>query len=213
MKNLSIAAFIISLMTVFTGCRSTEMNLNDCKRTVREIYNSGRYREELQRSVSKGETEIILPSSGKAAIVFDVDETSLSNYSYLNSIDFGFIPEDWDRWILQEKAEAIAPVLELYKRLSQKGVHTIFITGRTASQYEATFNNLVSQGYTKFDTLIVRQKSGANINAASTKELERKRLAEAGYTIVACVGDQWSDMSGSYTGVKIKLPNYIYFIP
>ena len=33
-----------------------------------------------------------------------------------------------------------------------------------------------------------------------------------GYSIVATVGDQWSDFEGGHTGYKVKLPNYLYTI-
>ena len=41
---------------------------------------------------------------------------------------------------------------------------------------------------------------------------QRKDLEERGYTIVATVGDQWSDFGGGSTGYMVKLPNYLYTI-
>lgn len=207
-----IPVLFIAAVLLIGGCRSAEMNLNTCKKTVREIYSSGRYEAELKQAVADGESEIDFSPQDKPAVVFDVDETALSNYSYLNSMDFGYVHDSWNQWILEAKAEPVIPVLELYRRLETKGVHTIFVTGRNEGQYSATYKNLVEAGYTKFDTLIVKQKSDAGMTAARIKETERQRLTEAGYTIIACVGDQWSDMAGKFTGTKIKLPNYVYLI-
>lgn len=207
-----MSAMFIAAALLISGCKSSEMNLNNCKKNVRDIYSSGRYETELKQAVAEGEAEIEYTVQGKPAVVFDVDETALSNFSYLNSMDFGYIHDSWNSWILEAKAEPIIPVLVLYKRLQTKGVHTIFVTGRSAGQYSATYKNLIETGYTKFDTLIVKQKSDSGLTASIIKETERQRLTEAGYTIIACVGDQWSDMAGKFTGAKIKLPNYVYLI-
>jgi predicted secreted acid phosphatase len=211
MRKFFLPALFI--LFIFSGCQSDELNLSICKKSVREIYKSGRYDSELQKAIVDAEAGIDFAVSGKTAAVFDIDETVLSNYSYLNSVDFGYMSEDWDNWILQSKGEPIIPSLELYKRLLSRGIHIIFLTGRGAGQYEATYKNLVNAGFTKFDTLIMRRSSGANLNAGKSKEAERTKLVQdGGYTIIACIGDQWSDMEGAFTGKKIKLPNYIYLI-
>lgn len=38
-------------------------------------------------------------------------------------------------------------------------------------------------------------------------------LQEAGFTILACFGDQWSDLSGPYAGLaSFILPNPFYYL-
>ena len=44
------------------------------------------------------------------------------------------------------------------------------------------------------------------------KEQKRKEFAGHGYNIIMCVGDQPSDLYGEYTGIKVKIPNYVYII-
>ena len=77
---------------------------------------------------------------------------------------------------------------------------------------EATRRNLIEQGYTKFDTLIVRSEAERNLSAASFKLQKRNELVKNGYDIIASVGDQQSDFEGGNTGYEIKLPNYLYLL-
>jgi HAD superfamily, subfamily IIIB (Acid phosphatase) len=44
------------------------------------------------------------------------------------------------------------------------------------------------------------------------KTEERRKLAEAGYTIIATVGDQESDLEGGFAECMFKVPNPFYFI-
>jgi hypothetical protein len=44
------------------------------------------------------------------------------------------------------------------------------------------------------------------------KTEERRKLAEAGYTIIATVGDQESDLEGGSAECRFKVPNPFYFI-
>ena len=48
--------------------------------------------------------------------------------------------------------------------------------------------------------------------AAEWKEAKREVLVSKGYNIIACIGDQWSDLEGGSTGIKIKLPSYLYLL-
>ena len=45
------------------------------------------------------------------------------------------------------------------------------------------------------------------------KSRERARIERRGYTIVANVGDQDSDLAGGHAERAFKLPNPFYFIP
>src|SRR5262249_8566479 len=69
----------------------------------------------------------------KPALVLDIDETSLSNWSNLKANNFGFIadgacdrlpsgPCGFKAWILQGVAPAIMPALDLFNAAKAKGV-------------------------------------------------------------------------------------------
>ena len=50
-------------------------------------------------------------------------------------------------------------------------------------------------------------------SAVDFKMPERKKISELGYTIILCMGDQQSDLSGGYCEKTVKLPNPVYFLP
>lgn len=188
------------------------INLSDAKKSVKEYYRSLQYQEELDSIVTdaiRQVRQLDLPKN--AAFVFDVDETALSNIEYELKYDFGYIKEEWNKWVMEERAPAIRPVKNFYDTLLAMGIKIIFITGRNESQYQATFNNLKKAGYAQFDTLICRSKDESNLSAREFKALKRKELTEKKqYKIIGTVGDQWSDHEGGYTIIKVKLPNYMY---
>lgn len=209
-KGLLLAIF-------FVGCSTTSefrlVNLSETKSLVQNYYESGNFEKETEEIFLNAVEEIEkLSPVENPAVVFDVDETALSNYEHTKEIGFGYVPSLWHEWITQGDAKAIPQSLKFYNYLRSKNVAVIFITGRYEEAKTATFNNLINEGYTVFDTLIVREKSEMKIPAAEFKALKRKQLTEKGYNIIACVGDQWSDMVGGYAGIKIKLPNYLYTI-
>lgn len=188
-------------------------NLDTAKSLVRNYYESGTYDRECETALTQGISEIESnPIPENAAAIFDVDDTALSNYNSSKQIGFGYVPSHWKASIESGKAEAVVQTKKFYDWLTSKNIKIIFLTGRDYDDYTATKNNLINRGYIQFDTLIVRNKQEKNLPAATWKESIRKQLAMNGYKIIACIGDQWSDLSGEFTGVKIKLPNYLYII-
>ncbi len=208
-----IKLFIISIIVfVFTSCSSVPMNLQTAKMQVQNYYESGRYSNDLKEIIVSAEDEInnVKPDN-KSVVVFDVDETALSNYEAVKSVHFGYVESLWNDWINEAKAPAIPEVKSLYDFVVSKHIKVIFITGRDSSQYEVTYKNLKTAGYSIFDTLILKNNS-LHITTGKFKSGKRKELTIKGYDIIASVGDQSSDFEGSYYGIKIKLPNYLYLI-
>lgn len=198
---------------ILSSCSSTIPNLTEQIRIIQYHYESGAYNKELNEIVSDARNEFagILPSKN-SAVVFDIDETALSNYEAIKSMGFGYISDYWHKWILEAKAPAIEEVKDLYHFLISRGFKIIFITGRNHKEYNATYKNLINEGYTKFDTLIVRSPELKDAPAYNFKSIERLVLTQMGYRIAGCVGDQESDLEGENTGIKVKLPNYLYII-
>ena len=58
--------------------------------------------------------------------------------------------------------------------------------------------------------MIVRSKLDKDLGSQNFKTKERENLTKAGYEIIATVGDQWTDLNGGFSGIKIKVPNYLY---
>jgi acid phosphatase len=209
----SLTKILLLLSVLICSCSPKLTNLNFVKEEVAEYYESGKFDKELDEIISDAMKEfesIIIEDS--TAVVFDVDETVLSNYEINKAIDFGYVPEIWDEWIKEARAPAIPGVKKLYNLLVEKGINIIFITGRKDYHYKATLINLYSEGYLSFDTLIVRMNNEYDIDAIEYKSKKREELSARGYKIIGTVGDQWSDLEGSFHGIQVKIPNYIYYI-
>jgi acid phosphatase len=213
-NSLSILFGII----ILAGCTSTDptlkvMNLGAAKNAVQAYYESGGFDRECEKIIDDAIDQIDgIKLSGKSAVVFDIDETALSNYEYTKEIGFGYVYKLWNEWQQKGIAPAIKDTKRFYDYLISKNIHVIFVTGRNSEVGEATKRNLIEQGYAKFDTLIIRSDSERKISAAEWKAVKREELVSKGYNIIACIGDQWSDLVGGNTGIKIKLPSYLYLL-
>jgi hypothetical protein len=84
------------------------------------------------------------------------------------------------------------------------------MTGRKVKEYASTEHNLIDQGFTGFDQLIMRTPAEEKLTAQAYKSQRRKQLTESGVIIAGTVGDQCSDLLGGYAGHTVKLPNYLY---
>jgi len=147
-----------------------------------------------------------------SVVIFDVDETALNNYGLAKQMDFGYVYDLNKKWNQELNAPAIPQVKVLYNYLISKGAEIIFLTGRNWSEYEVTYKNLIKEGYTKFDTLITQREDEQNLKAQEFKSKIRTGLTNQGHQIIGTVGDQWTDLNGPYSGIQIKIPNYLYEI-
>ena len=159
----------------------------------------------------------------RPALVLDIDETSLSNWSNIKANNFGFIPGGacdrlptgpcgFKEWILQATAPPIMSALDLFNAAKAKGVAVFFITGRRDKERQATLWNLDRAGYEGWAKLITRPDDDARSTIEPFKTEERRKIAASGYTIIADVGDQQSDLGG-FAECTFKVPNPFYFIP
>lgn len=209
-----IHTLTLFLTLTLLSCTSDELiNLRLAKDRVKDYYESGKYDEDLEEIYSKAKSQIEkIKIKNNSTAIFDVDDTALSNYQISKRLDFGFDYQIVQNWVMSAKLPAIKQTLDFYNYLKSKGIKLIFLTGRQTEEYDATYKNLVELGYRDFDTIIVRNELERKIGAAEFKSKKRKELTEKGYEIIICVGDQWTDFEGDYTGIKIKLPNYLYEI-
>jgi acid phosphatase len=213
MKNHFTIFNLLLIGIFFASCSPTLLNLTTAKKNVVEYYESGKFDEEAKEAVDEAIAHFEKINFEKnAAVVFDVDETALSNYEFNTRYDFGYASDLWDAWIKEAKATAIPQVKSLYDFLISKGAKIIFMTGRKDYHNEDTHKNLVAQGYTKFDTLITRSVNEYKLNAVEYKSAKRTELTRKGYTIIGTVGDQYSDLQGEFHGYQVKIPNYQYLI-
>lgn len=205
---------ILLLSIILISCSSNQLvNLRTAKDIVKEYYESGKYAEEMNEVIKDAKEKFDkVEVKDNSVAIFDVDETALNNYGLALMMDFGYVYDLNKKWNEELKAPAIKETQNLYFYLLKKGIKTIFLTGRNSDEYDVTYRNLIQESYTGFDTLITQSKEDQKLKAQEFKSKVRTELTNQGYEIVGTVGDQWTDLNGPYSGIQIKLPNYLYEI-
>ncbi len=205
---------LILIPFIFIGCSSSElMNMDTAKKNVQHYYENGQYDYEMTTVIDHTIEKLKSTDLGANPLaIFDIDETMLSNYPHTKELGFGFNWKLWEEWLLEADAPVIPQTKKLYDWLIANDVKIVFITGRQYEVREATLKNLKEQGITEFEDLITRSPKTGKMSAVVFKNYERSVLADKGYSIVVCVGDQWSDLEGDNVGLPVKLPNYLYKI-
>lgn len=205
---------ILLLSIILISCSSNQLvNLRTAKDIVKEYYESGKYAEEMNEVIKDAKEKFDkVEVKDNSVAIFDVDETALNNYGLALMMDFGYVYDLNKKWNEELKAPAIKETQDLYLYLLKKGIKTIFLTGRNSDEYDVTYRNLIQESYTGFDTLITQSKEDQKLKAQEFKSKVRTELTNQGYEIVGTVGDQWTDLNGPYSGIQIKLPNYLYEI-
>ena len=208
---------------VFAGCTTVSReppNLDPHKQEIRAYVDSGAYDWDIvsvaRRARSWIETRAAavtgtqpMRGDGKLAMVFDLDETLLSNWPQLSALDFGYLPAAWDAWVAAGTAPAVEPVRDLYRAARRLGVEVIFITGRREHDRAGTEKNLRAIDCADYAVLICKPDNSQETSGAF-KLGQRRRLVAEGRIIIANVGDQESDLAGGYAERTFKLPNPFY---
>lgn len=214
MKPRRTSLLLIGIVSL-AGCAVTRepRNLTEAKHQVSE-YANGRYETDLKVVAKSADAWIAHRSArgGKLAVVFDIDETTLSNLEVMRESDWGYDEARWHEWMDSAKAPAIPQLREVYQTARSRGVAVFFVTGRKERLRAATTRNLTRQGMGEFTELICRPN--ANTEPAQVyKTHHREQITRRGYTIIANIGDQPSDLAGGHAERTFKLPNPFYRIP
>jgi predicted secreted acid phosphatase len=146
----------------------------------------------------------------KLAIVFDIDETALSNLPHILANDFGYVPRVWNAWVAEGRARAIVPVQTIYDTAVRGKIDVFFITGRTAADQVPTERNLREVGYETWTKIFYLPTDNPRLTLTGYKTDTRRQLVKEGYLIIANVGDQDSDLVNGYAERTFKLPNPFY---
>ncbi len=187
---------------------------------------SGRYMNDIRRVETPAQFYILTQSAHikNPAIVLDIDETSLSNWPELaaNRLVFrmdgpcAHLPQGpcgLEAWQQQARAAAIIPTLDLFQVVRRKEIAVFFLTGRDETLRTATVQNLKRTGFADWTGLIMRPAGTTTPSAADYKAPARAKIEAMGYTVVATIGDQQSDLDGGHAMAAFKLPNPFYTIP
>lgn len=191
-------------------------NVALAKKAVLDFHHSGAFAQECKKIVRDAidhlKTHEHTFGSGKT-VVFDIDDTFLSNLEHIQRIDFCTHCGSYQayvEWVQQAKQNLIPHIKELYDYCVQQNYRIVFLSARPDECYAATIKNLALHGCTQFHCMILRTEQEAPSSSAINKLKHRTQLTQEGCEIVACVGDQESDFYGGLTGHCIKIPNYLY---
>lgn len=216
MKKFWLILSVFFITTVF----AEPENLNILKMQLKHYHDSGQYTADIDKVTAEAQAYLakrIVENQQtnikkKLAVVFDIDETSLSNYQNILTDDFGYIPKLASLQIQQANDPAIAGTLKLYKFAKANHVAIFFISGRHENLKDATIKNLQQAGYTTWSALYLTPLNYHEKSIIPFKSSVRKSIAAAGYDIVFSIGDQDSDLQGGYEDKPFKLPNPFYYI-
>lgn len=230
-RAVSIAA--VALLAVSLGCARADRldpaqppNVGDAKIAATEYHESGAYQRDLAAVTAAASAWIRerAPQVDRPALVLDIDDTSLTNWEVIAADDFGRVfdgpcdnlpngPCGWIAWDLRAATPVIAQTLALFEEARALGVDVFFITGRDESQRAATEKNLAAVGYDGYRGLYMEPVGSHYVSAANFKAPERAKIEAEGFTIIANMGDQPSDLAGGYAERTFLLPNPFYRIP
>lgn len=201
-------------------------NVGDAKIRATQYHDSGAYAHDLSSVAAQATGWMTQRASqaSKPALVLDIDETALSNWTVIQADDFGRIipgtctslpngPCGWRAWDLLGRDPAIDPTLQAYRRALAMHVAVFFITGRPESQRRATERNLHAAGYDRYVRMYMVHEGAHYASAADFKTPIRKTIEDDGYTIIANMGDQPSDLAGGHAEKDFLLPDPFYRIP
>ena len=202
---------------VFAGCGTAAhepVNIFPVKQAIRAYVDSGQYNRDIAAVAAPACRWVIERAARRRpgerlAVVFDLDETLISNWPSISDLDFGYVPAAWDAWVAAGKAPAIEPVREFYRAVRQAGVAVIILTGRRESDRAGTEKNLRDIDCGEYAALIVMPNDSKE-KIGSFKLAQRQRLTTEGWTIIANLGDQESDLVGGYAERTFKLPDPFY---
>ncbi len=158
---------------LFCACLQAEpTNIGLLRTELRRYYESGQYLKEVTAQIALAASAIPLRHKAKKpAVVFDIDETLLSNYGLNDKKDFSPTKKEIDVFMASAQAPALSPVQRLYQRAQKAHVAIFLITGRPEGFRTATILNLHHAGYRGWKKLFMlpfteKLKSVAGYKAA-----------------------------------------------
>jgi predicted secreted acid phosphatase len=129
-----------------------------------------------------------LSTGGKNAIVLDIDNTTLETHYHPITMP------------------AVPPMLALVKQAKAEGASVFFVTDRFEILRTPTQSSLTGVGY-PVDGLQMRPNfNGDPVQVNKTKA--RAAIEAQGFTIVANLGNNTTDLDGGHAERTFKLPDY-----
>lgn len=225
MKNVHLLTntlfAVACALLIGTKTFAEPMNLDALKKELKTYHDSGAYQKEVEDVLKKARayitSQVAINNQAKPpkklAVVLDIDDTSLTNYQDIVERNFNDDKKLIQKSISRGDTPPLTPMLALYNDMLQQQVAVFFVTGRNEQLKTVTERNLKAAGYKGWSGVYFRPK---NYNAASIvpyKTQARVAITQMGYTIIASIGDQKSDIEGDNIKRGFKLPNPYYYLP
>jgi acid phosphatase len=207
---------ILALLVLAIPASAATVPTGKTAEQIRAYYDGGFWNRAVKKQATKAKAYVVKRTHGKhkarkPALVLDIDETALDNYPCLNAnggIPYSAVP--YAVCVTKYDAPAIKPVRSLFRRAKALGVKVFFITGRPEAIRAGTLDNLKAAGFKGKYELILQPADYTQDSKVPYKSGARKQIEKRGFTIIANVGDQQSDLKGGYSERTYKLPNPIY---
>jgi len=221
-KSIQFKSIILALCLFFSSILYAQepQNLALVKKQLIAYHDSGAYMADIKTVADNAEDYLLKVvqnnhSKQKLAVVFDIDETVISNYEGSKALGFGGTPPQIIQMTVTGDKEPIIPVRDLYYLAKKNNVSIFFVTGRPERQRAITISMLHKTGYKGWKQLYLESNDYKtnHKSAVPYKSNIRKAIEAQGYRIIFSMGDQASDFEDGYTQKSFKLPNPYYLIP
>ena len=211
-----LASLLATVLSTVYARNGGIPNLDTVKTEIITYYQSGHYARDVADVDARLKSYVdarLKRGAQRPAVVFDIDDTMLSSYTYERTYDFNYSERTWIQWERADRFPPIEPTLQLARHLAREHVAIFYVTGRRAPERAVTLHELAVAGYPVPAALYLRPISDTAASVVPYKSRTRAAIAARGYDILASVGDQWSDLRGGYADQLYKLPNPMYYVP
>lgn len=213
----------VLLMSLALPCLASvkePTNLYYIERKLMQYHDSGMYMQQISEVAREARYYLRfrltdnarLKHPKKLAMVLDIDETALSNYTKLKHLRFGGSNQDLRLMGEQPSDPAIKPILNLYNFAKANNIAVFFVTGRNEFLRQPTIENLHDAGYKNWNGLYLKPNTYKKQSVVPYKSGVRKQITKLGYDVVLTMGDQESDLQGGYADFTLKIPDPFYHI-
>ena len=163
-------------------------------------------REKLDQALAEVSWTAALEQSGDyaslpAAVIMDVDETTLDNSpneARLIRDQALFTYDTWDAWVEEGRAEPVPGALEFATYAAGRGVTVFYVTNRQDHLLEATRRNLQKWGFP-----LVENRETIITRGSTSDKGPRRAIIAKDYRILLLIGDDARDFSSAFVGMDL----------
>lgn len=211
-----LCTFLLSLFPLLV--LAEPLNASPFKAATRHYHESGQYDRAFAAVIKKAlyylqfrvNQNARLPQPKKLAMVFDVDETVLSNYAERECLHFDATDRSAGALDLQARDPALQSALTLYHYARKHDVAVFFITARKEQERESTEAYVKALGFRKWEGFYFEPSGYQKKSATYFKIADQKKITELGYDIILNLADEYAAIRVGYSDMSFKLPNPFY---